>query len=167
MQIVASQGGPQSHRGPWPRLVTTVVSGAPLRVQPQRNLPLQKIMEKFRIRLAELTNFLETPLKSELKLFLFDAEITAVTNIQPSPWFMCSLRMGSVRVAQFSNLCFLPPSSAILISHVFSGVGYLQTHPSLPAFIPLFPISPATPCSQIIKYSASCNVTRQGEHFLH
>lgn len=71
---------------------------------------------------------------------------------------MCSLRMGSVRVAQFSNLCFLPPSSAILISHVFSGVGYLQPQPLSPAFIPPFPISPAIPCSQIIKYSASCNV---------
>lgn len=40
-------------------------------------------MEKSSIRLAELADFLETPLKSGLKLFLFDAEITAVTNIPP------------------------------------------------------------------------------------
>lgn len=84
-------------------------------VQTQRKLNLQKITEKSNIRLAELTNFLETPLKSRLKLFLFDAEITAVTNIQPYLWFMCSLGMGSVRVAQFSNFCLLPPSSAFLI----------------------------------------------------
>ena len=48
-------------------LVINVLS----KVSAHFQLNLQKITEKSGIRLAELTNFLEIPVESQLKLFLF------------------------------------------------------------------------------------------------